>query len=166
MPASSSPSRWKRLLYSILSVFLVALVASFAASVIQLWSLPHFNLRLVLLQTSITGLFALIACIPGWLIALGFVLSVTNFSGWRFLAIWALGTAIGPLVILGVSLFFFMSSLHAGAFFYPVGMAWFSVAIACPATLLYLLLVRSSQRRARLRAAAGTPQPGATTPTS
>lgn len=164
MPASSSPSRWKRLLFSILSVILCALIASFVASIVQFWSLPHFDFRLVLLQTSVTSLFTLVACLPGWLIALGFVLSVTNFSGWRFLAIWALGTAIGPLVILGVSLFFFMSTLHEGAFFYPASMAWFSVAIASPATLLYLLLVRSSQRRARLRAAATTPQPDSTTP--
>ena len=163
MPAAIAPSRWKRLLYSILSVLFCAILASFVASLVQLWHLPRFDLRLVFLQTSVVSVFTLVACLPGWLIALGFILSITNLRGWRFFATWALGTAIGPLVLLGFSLFLFMSASGARTFFYPAEMAWFSVAIAGSSTLLYLLLVRHSQRRAA-HSPATTPPPARSTP--
>lgn len=162
-PSRQTPSRWKRLLYSILSILFCAILASFAASLAQLWHLPRFDLRLVFLQTSVVSVFTLVACLPGWLLALGFILTITDFHGWRFFATWALGTAIGPLVVLGFSLFLFMSTSGASTFFYPAEMAWFAVAIACSATLLYLLLIRHSQRRAARIPATNTP-PARSTP--
>lgn len=157
MASSQIPSRWKRLLYSILSVVFIALVASFLASVGEFRGLPHFSLKLLFIQTFVISLFTLAACLPGWLLALPFVLTVVNFRRWRFWLFWAIGTALGPLGMLGLSLLIYLSSSHtapstlSARFFYPGGMAWFAVAIACPATLLYILLVRHNQRRARLR---------------
>ena len=149
-----SPSRWKRLLYSVVSVILGALIASFVSSLRQN---PHLSLRAICLEAFVFSLFVLAPCLPGWLLALPFILSVTNLSKWRFLAFWALGTAIGPLVMLGISLVFFLRASPAATFFFPEAMAWFATSVACLATLIYLLLVRYDQHRARLRAAIRNP---------
>ncbi len=155
VPVFHSPSRWKRLLYSVLSILLGAVIVSFISSFSQS---PNLPLRAISLEALVFSLFVLAPCIPGWLIALPLVLSVTDLSRWRFLAFWVLGTAIGPLVMFGISLFIYFRNPHAaGGFPFNAGLAWFATAVACLATFLYLLLVRFDQRRARLRDARTMP---------
>lgn len=162
MPVPHGPSRWKRLLYSVVSVLLAVLLLSLLDSItIALWDLPHLasvssSLNAALFLTAIT----LPLCLIGWLLALPLVWKVTNFSRWRFLAFWAIGTALGPLTTLGMLLAAFLADpqpLHS--FSLPSGMVWFATAIACLTTLLYLLLVRFDQRRTRLHPAQSTPTP-------
>lgn len=103
------------------------------------------------------GIIALVPCVCGWLIGLPFVLLVTNFRKWRFLIYWAIGTALGPIVIVGYALYLYARTPHATGPIFPASFAWFAAAVACLTTLFYLLLVRYDQHRIQLRNARNTP---------
>lgn len=166
MPVRHGPSRWKRLLYSVVSVLLAVLLLSLLDSItIALWDLPHFAAASSFLDAA---LFLAMVTLPlgliGWLLALPIVLSVTNFFHWRFLGFWAIGTALGPLTMFGIFLVgLFRDPQPLTSFSLPSGMMWFSTAVACLVTLFYLLLVRLDQRRARVDPAQNT-QPLEPTP--
>jgi hypothetical protein len=151
VPATLGPSRWKRLLYSILSVPLGVLIASFALSFgISLWEMRPFDLKATFEATLLFSYGALFFCVPGWLLSLSLVLTITNLSRWRFFAVWVIGTAIGPIVLLAISLLPLLMSHHA-VFLSDKSLISFAVVVACLVTLIYLLLVRFDQRRAHSR---------------
>lgn len=157
MPVTLGPSRWKRLFYSILSVLLGVFLFSFFLSLTnQFGKTTHLNSTLLFEGTLLFGYFALLFSLPGWLLALSFVLTVANYSRWRFVAFWAIGTATGPIAMLATSYVMLVASTHTLRPSAPQGF-WspfelpYAAAVACLVTLIYLLLVRFDQRRARLR---------------
>jgi hypothetical protein len=85
---------------------------------------------------------------PGWLLALPLVMLVQSARGWRFWLLLAVGTAIGPAVLVAINVAEWLiggrvgdlapldSSLHlTGA------------CVAAIVSLVYLLLFRRAQRR-------------------
>jgi hypothetical protein len=169
VPANQGPSRWKRLLYSIVCVPLGVLLFSFFFVLAdQIWGMPHFDFGLLLSETFDFGYFAFLFSLPGWFIALSFVLTVTDFSRWRLLAFWAIGTATGPLAMLATAYVILVADTHKFGFSPPPGFLpsnWiaYAASIACLVTFLYLLLVRYDQRRTRLRRASNAAQSDPTT---
>jgi hypothetical protein len=154
-------------LYSIVSVVLGALLASLAASLENnLWNMPPFDVRLVFGSTLFTSAATLLLCLPGWLLALPILLKVTDFSRWRFLIFLAVGTALGPTVILAIFVVDFIAAGRTDSLFsIPAGLMEFATIVASLVTLIYLLLIRFDQRRAHRRQADNatqsdpTPQP-------
>lgn len=147
MTTNQGPSRWKRLFYSIVSVLLGVLIASFALSIgIGLWEMPPFDPKATFEAALLFSYGALFLSVPGWLLSFSFVLTITNLSQWRFFTVWAIGTAIGPTILLGISLLPLLTSHHA-VFLSDKSLISFATAVACLVTLIYLLLVRYDQHR-------------------
>ena len=167
MPTILGPPRKKRLLYSILSVVLGVLAISVIDSVLSALSdLRHLNVSSAVVPGLVVGMFTLPLCLIGWLLALPIVLTITNLSPWRFPILWVIGTVIGPLVILGISVVAFLTNSSAAIFSVPESLMWFAAIVASLVTLIYPLLVRYDQRRARRRQADNAEQPGPTPQTS
>ena len=86
----------------------------------------------------------LLFTLPGWVLALPFVIYFKNADGWRTWAILAIGTAIGPCLLLGLPLLKYgrinWQGDSAGA-----AMALF---IGFLTTLFYVLLLRHFTRKA------------------
>jgi hypothetical protein len=122
----------------------VPLLALLEAITVALWDLPHFATASATFDAAVfLTAITLPLCLIGWLLALPLVWNITDFSRWRFLAFWAIGTALGPLAIFGMFLVGLLADpqpLHS--FSLPSAMVGFATAIACLTTLFYLLLVR------------------------
>ena len=114
-------------LLAVLSFGLIAM----ATSVRYGWS--HVQPVLEILPVYL--LFAL----PGWILALPFVLLFKDASGWRVWAILGIGSAIGPLFMLAVSLLSRHGHLDWEADGFGVGAA---ACIGTVTTVLYVVLLR------------------------
>lgn len=81
--------------------------------------------------------------LPGWFIAIPVVLFVSNFSGWRFWAMLALGAGIGPFVMFAIALYFQVispnPSHHAPG---ARNLVFLATAVSTLTTALYLVVVR------------------------
>ena len=86
----------------------------------------------------------LLFTLPGWALALPFVIYFKNADGWRTWAILAIGTAIGPCFLLGWPL------LEYGRITWQGDGAGASMAlfIGFLTTLFYVLLLRRFTRKA------------------
>jgi hypothetical protein len=88
--------------------------------------------------------FSSLLVIPGWFISLPIVLSIKRFDGWRIWLQLAIGSAIGPVVILSLALYSNFTSPQLAAhdtFFY------FAAAISFLSTALYLFSARQLSAR-------------------
>ncbi|HLI76313.1 MAG TPA: hypothetical protein VKV02_05150 [Acidobacteriaceae bacterium] len=129
----------KRMLLALVCVVLAVLLLGFVGAASSLrygWrhTLPVFGILPAYL------LFSL----PGWVLALPFVLAFRDAEGWRPAAILAIGMAIGPAFILGTSLLKSHGHLDWRANGSAVLMAFF---IGTVTTVLYVLLLRRFCRR-------------------
>jgi len=91
---------------------------------------------------------ALVLCSMGWLLALPIVLTVSRIDGCRFWGLFALGSAIGPLVIFGLSFWGWIESGAKDSFDTgETGIACIALGVAMITTFVYLLLVHRAQER-------------------
>ena len=139
---------WKRLFYSLISVVVAAgicggfvvceqmIVDSKVPFIAKAWlgSVVFFDYWVVLLS------------LPGWLLAIPAVLLVRDLRRWRFWVYLALGSFIGPVLILGIA---FISALRAPNFAgFPrdsMSTVFLAAGISFLTTLIYLLLLRRAQ---------------------
>lgn len=135
---------WKRLVCSFLSMLLAAIFCGVFFELNHLLD-PGTHFSVVDLLWFIYPV--LVFCLPGWVLALPVVLAVTNFRGWRFWFILAVGSCIGPIVILGLVLYSQLSDPHSGDFWAGWGFFVLASAVSFITTLIYLLLIRDAQFR-------------------
>ena len=144
---------WKRLLYSFASSVLGAGLCGAAAASQQVVANAHGHLNAEGLWTAIVFFdpWVIALSLPGWLLALPLVLLVGNVRGWRFWMYWAIGTSLGPIIILLVeriaaSRGFVLAGIPGG-----LSAAYYlAAAISALSSLFYLLLLRRGQTRAEL----------------
>lgn len=145
---------WKRLIYSLGSVIVGAGAAGALVAGREFISSSHGHVSAMGLTIAGLGFdcWVVILSLPGWLLAIPVVLLVRYTYGWRFWMYWALGTCVGPALILGVALYSALRAPNLEGF--PgdsMSVVYLAGAISFLSTLLYLLLLR----RARIRAAYG-----------
>jgi len=138
---------WKRLFYSFLSVVVSCLVCN------ALLALGEATVNSNAQSNSgefLPGLALVLLCsLPGWVLAIPVVLIVTNIRGWRFWMYWAFGSAIGPLLMLGVAFYESLTDPSRGEFVQQVNpLIGLAAAISCATTLIYMQLLRRAQRAA------------------
>ncbi len=144
MVENAGVSRWARVGYSAVG-FAVGIVSFSVWTTVAAGSTGQLNLIDPMLWLCLAAsMFAL----PGWLLALPMVLLVKRVDGWRFWAIWAMGTAIGPVVLIGFDLREWLAGGRAGRLAdFGSSFHWTGAWVAAVAALVYLLLVRRAQRR-------------------
>jgi hypothetical protein len=134
---------WKRLIYSLAST----LIASIACGL--MFEFQRLLDRDAHFQASDPLWFVftvLVFTLPGWLLAMPFVLLATDFHGWRWWLFVAVGSAIGPIFMIGLAIYERLTPPHDdwlwgnGIFF---GLA---TAVSCVTTLIYVGLIRRAQR--------------------
>jgi hypothetical protein len=104
---------------------------------------PHLDLAT--LESSVIWFLFLV--IPGWLIALPFVIFIDKADGWRFWLLVCIGICIGPAVIasLGVymKLHFPDGTLAPGA----IEIVYLATGISTIATAIYLAVLKLCTRQ-------------------
>ncbi len=88
--------------------------------------------------------FSSFLVIPGWLISLPIVLSINRFDGWRLWVQLAIGSVIGPLVILSIGLYSNFTSPNLAG---HDSLFYLAAAISSLSTVLYLFLARRLSSR-------------------
>lgn len=89
------------------------------------------------------GAAIFLCSLPGWIVAIPIVLFVSNFNGWRFWAMLALGAGIGPLVTFTVALYFQVNAPNHSHYAPEArNLVFLATAVSALTTLLYLLGVR------------------------
>ena len=136
---------WKRLVYSLVSV-IAAVVLCFAAVFAEMFlrnSSGHPLAGDFLIAVAMT----ILACIPGWLIAVPVVLIANDIQGWRFWLLWVVGSCIGPLLLLVFAMLAFQGSAGVSTSVPDImDFVYLGAAVSCLSTTVYLLLLRWSQR--------------------
>ena len=139
-------SWWKRLLYSLASVLAAIIVICTFIQILEAFGGPNVHgLKGEFLATIGDFLFF---GLPGWLLAVPIVLVVADTRGWRFWMYWAIGSSIGPLMIVGIALYTKLTSPAAEGFT-PGSIAFLvfvTAAVSCLTTLIYLLSLRLAQQ--------------------
>ena len=144
---------WKRLIYSFVSAVLGAGACGAVAASQQVVTNAHGHLSAEGLWTAIVFFdpWVIALSLPGWFLALPLILLIRNVSGWRFWICWAIGIALGPVIILVVAWVAASRGLVLAGL--PGGLAsayYLATAISALTSLLYLLLVRRGQAHAEL----------------
>lgn len=139
---------WKRLFYSLISVVIGAgFCGAFVVSQ-QMIANPHrpFSPQAWFGSIVFFDYWVVLLSLPGWLLAIPAVLLVKDLSGWRFWVYLALGSCIGPVLILGIASYFALSAPRFVGF--PqnsMPTAGLAAGISCLTTLIYLLLLLRAQ---------------------
>jgi hypothetical protein len=139
---------WKRLFYSLISVVIGAGVCGGVLVSQQMIMNPHmrFSLQAWLGSIAFFDYWVVLLSLPGWLLAIPAVLLVRDLRRWRFWVYLALGSFIGPVLILGIA---FYSAVRAPNFAgFPrdsMSTAYLAAGISFLTTLIYLLLLRRAQ---------------------
>ena len=139
---------WKRLFYGLLGWVVATCVTGFFASIWVFTTFPAkrsisvadvFQFWLLFLIT------AFAVSIFGWLLGIPYVLLVRSSRGPRFWTFLALGSGIGPVIVLGPLLYSFLthSSLPSESADYST--VAISAAVSSLTALIYLLLLRRAQ---------------------
>ena|ERR1035438_6285377 len=139
---------WRRLFYSLISVVVGAGVCGGALMIQRMIADPHtpFSPQAWVGSIVFFDYWLVLLSLPGWLLAIPAVLLVRDLRGLRFWIYLAMGSCIGPAIILGIA---FYSALRSPNF---VGFPENSLSTVCLAagissvtTLIYLLLLRRAQ---------------------
>ena len=131
---------WKRLIFSLTSFILAVAFLCFLVSIRRGLGNPP-DPKGVLQLFCYAAIMVLYFSYPAWLFALPAVLFLTNLTGWRFWAILALGTLIGPMTFLLENLTFVHHSWSG------TGILMIAAAVISGlSTFIYLVLLRRSQR--------------------
>ena len=130
---------WMRLILSLASTLIGACAGG---AFLETWSLLEPNAHFQLVDLFWSAFVVLAFGIPGWLLATPIVLSVTNFRGWRTGFYLALGTCIGPVVVLGQALFESLGNPRNDGHWADRswGLAALAAGVSCVTTLAYLAL--------------------------
>ena len=144
---------WKRLFYSLVSVFLGAGLSGAWVASQQFLSTSHGRISAMGLSTAVLFFdgWVVVLALPGWLLATPLVLLVRNISGWRFWMYLAIGLCFGPALILAVEFYSAARSPNVAGF--PgssMSIVYFAAAVSGLASLIYLLLLRLGQSRSSL----------------
>lgn len=142
---------WKRLLFSLASM-IVAAIACLTGILLVSAAKSHavnFHSSEVILTIAVLVGF----CLIGWVFSVPAVLMVTQVNGWRFWLYWALGSCVGPLLMVGLcaaAAFVVIAHTPNTPWFPPVlrPLLYMAAAISSLTSLLYLTLLRWSQARA------------------
>jgi hypothetical protein len=142
MSGESTIRWWKRLIYSFVSMLMAA--AAFGAFV-EIQNLLDRNSHFEVSDMVWAIYPVLIFCIPGWLLAVPIVLAATDFRGWRVWFFLAVGSCIGPIVILGFAAYGQLIDPHSGGAWAngSGGFLILAAAVSFITTLIYLLLIRA-----------------------
>lgn len=128
---------WKRFLYSLASVAIPPVTALLCAIV---WRFTQgFGSTWLAVALILYFEFSLF----GWVLALPFVLRVTDFRGWRGFMWISIGSLLGPVLVGGVSLI-----PDAGLSPLSPGSAGISAAASGLATMIYVALLSRAQKKA------------------
>jgi ABC-type Fe3+ transport system permease subunit len=104
---------WKRLIYSLASVLIASIACGLVFEFHRLLDHEaHFQAGDLLWFIFPVLVFS----IPGWVLATPMVLTATNFSGWRLWFNLAIGSSIGPILMLGLALYERLTSPHLRRF--------------------------------------------------
>ena len=148
---------WKRLIYSLVGTLLGAGFCGACIVAQQFLSNPHRHLSAVGLTTAILFFdpWVMVLSLPGWALAIPVVLLVRNIRGWRFWMYWAVGTCLGPAIILAEGLH---SAIRGPSFAgFPensMSLVYLAGAISALTSLIYLVLLRRAQAQAATPATA------------
>src|SRR6516164_6659790 len=98
---------WKRLIYSLVSMLIGAGMTGAAVTAREILDNAHGRISAtgLLIAALGFGTWVVVFSIPGWLLAIPFVLLVRNIRGWRFWMYFALGACFGPALILAVGFY-------------------------------------------------------------
>jgi 4-amino-4-deoxy-L-arabinose transferase-like glycosyltransferase len=141
---------WKRILLSLLSVVVAAVVCLLS---VVLWSAVKshpvsFRSSEVLLTIAVTVVF----CVIAWLFSVPVVLIVRNIRGWRFWFYWIVGSCVGPALMLVLCAVIIMQVSHGRTvtWYNPeeLPLLFMSAAISSVSALIYLSLLRRAQAAA------------------
>jgi len=143
------PDKWDRIAYSFLSVLIALVVLSGCIGVANF----RDGVGQVLRVAFVTFVFGGCLCLIGWVLSLPFVILVETYTGWRYWAMLAIGTCLGPLEFVLVDLYLSHENPTSSGFaprsyyflFLPTGVSLLS-------SLLYLFFVRRHDEHPRQRA--------------
>lgn len=130
---------WKRLIYSFISVIVSG---SFVGTVVSCRD-ALLDGYLHPMQVFVGGCIVALFSLPGWLVAIPIVVIVKDYSGWRLWACAIAGVCIGPVLILGLAIYAYLTNPRSSGF--AQGSSVFLVlatAVSVLATIIYLLLAR------------------------
>lgn len=141
---------WKRLSYGLLGWLIATCVAGLLASI---WMFTHFPAKRSVTVSDVLSFLllflisALAVSVFGWLLGIPYVLLVRSSRGRRFWIYLAVGSAIGPVLVLGPLLYSFLTGSSSGnqPITGPYLSGGISVVISGLSTLIYLLLLRRAQ---------------------
>jgi hypothetical protein len=98
-------------------------------------------------------------CMVAWVVSAPVVLTIRNIRGVRFWLYWVLGSCVGPVVMAGLcAVVYFMFPHSPGSpWFRPeyLPLMGLAGAISSLTALLYLLMLRSAQKRATRKVSEG-----------
>lgn len=148
---------WKRLFYSLISVVIGAGICGGFVVSQQMIANPHmpFSPQAWLGSIVFFDYWVVLLSLPGWLLAIPAVLLVRDLRRRRFWLYLALGSCIGPVLILGIAFYSALSAPNFAGF--PrnsMSTAYLAAGISFLTTLIYLLLLRRAQGLVFNRAAA------------
>jgi len=142
---------WNRLLFSLASVVaavVVCLGGLIVVEVVLKRQTAIIHSSEVALTVGVT--FAL--CLVGWVITAPLILIVRNVPGGRFWVYWALGSCVGPLLMLGLfaAVFFLVPHSPNDHWIRPElwPLLYLAAAISSLTSIFYLVLLRWGQGRA------------------
>lgn len=146
---------WKRLMYGLIGWLVATCTVSLLMSI---WILTQSPVKRSDSSSDfLSGVFgafllALISAfsvsIIGWLLGIPYVLLVRNSNGWRFRIYLALGSGIGPALLLSPSLFSILRRFSSGGppiEFPDYAFVCSSAMVSSFTTLIYLLLLRRAE---------------------
>jgi hypothetical protein len=146
---------WKRLIYSLVSVVVGAGIGGAVMTANEFITNAHGHISALGLTVAVLGFDCWVVAfsLPGWVLAIPFVLLVKNIEGWRFWMYWVIGSCFGPALMVAVGLNNGLRSTNFELFFQnAMTMMRLAIPISCLTTLLYLLLLRRAQKRAAFTA--------------
>ena len=133
---------WRRLIYALMSVLISGFVIGEAANI------ASADMRQGPLVLIFPPLMVAFVALSGWVVAAPLVLLIGRYKRQRLWLYFALGSGIGPLLILGTETFHVLTDPRHGRFLQG---DWKILAIATCVSILtsfiYLLLVTRAQRR-------------------
>lgn len=93
-------------------------------------------------------------CLAGWAVSLPIIFRIRTIDGWRFWALLALGSCIGPFIMFSVGMCFEISAVIqriSSPNWDPVIHIWVydSIGISFLSTLIYLSIARRNENKSR-----------------
>jgi hypothetical protein len=93
-------------------------------------------------------------CLAGWAVSLPIIFRIRSIDGWRFWALLALGSCIGPFIIFSVGICFEISAVIekiSSPNWDPIVHTYVydAMAISFLSTLIYLSIARRNENRSR-----------------